>query len=199
MQTEPVDLFKAMSRGDHGAFERLFKTYYRELVRFAYDFVKDKDAAEDLVQEVFVKIWERKAQIQIQSSPRAYFYMAVKNHCLNKIKVEQRNAFLDDSYDNHIEVSHNHTEQLSDTIHLKQHINEALEKLPPRCGIIFKLSRFENKSYKEIAEVLDISVKTVENQIGKALHLMREQLHPYLNTWFVIIFLKNFFDGIGGG
>lgn len=190
MQATTTSVFDAVKMGDKKAFEQLFKTHYESLVRFAIEFVKDQDAAEDLVQEVFVKIWERKENISITTGIKPYLFMSVKNHCLNKLKAEQRNAFLHDDYaeDNRF-VTH-HTDQSTDTIDLAQHIKLALEKLPPRCALIFKLSRFEDKSYKEIAESLELSVKTVEAQMGKALSIMRSQLSPYLKVVLIIFLVK---------
>jgi RNA polymerase sigma-70 factor, ECF subfamily len=189
---ENSNIFEQIRQGDRKAYEQLFRQQYAALVRFARDIVKDTDTAEDLVQEVFVKIWERKAGIEIRTSLKAYLYMAVKNHCLNKLKTEQKHAFMEDSIADDIRFSHNNADAASDTIKLEQHINEALEKLPPRCALIFKLSRFEHKSYKEIAEILELSVKTVENQMGKALQLMRSNLSQYLTAIVLILGYKIF-------
>ncbi len=192
METITLDLFEEIRKGSRKAYEQLFKTHYAPLVRFAIEFLKDQDAAEDLVQEVFVKIWERRETIEITLAVKAYLYMAVKNHCLNKLKKEQRNAFLEDTHENTMDWSTNHTEQHADAIGLSQHIQQALEKLPPKCALIFKMSRFEDKTYKEIAESLELSVKTVEAQMGKALHLMRTHLAPYLTIFLLVLSIKFF-------
>ncbi|MES2690239.1 MAG: RNA polymerase sigma-70 factor [Bacteroidota bacterium] len=187
-----IDLFEQVRNGDRVAYEQLFKQHYTALVRFARDIVRDTDTAEDLVQEVFVKIWERKESIYITTSLKAYLYMAVKNHCLNKLRVEQKHAFMDESLADDLRFSSNSTDEESNTIKLEQHIKSALDKLPPRCALIFKLSRFEHKTYKEIAEVLELSVKTVENQMGKALQMMRTNLSHYLTLIAFIILSKLF-------
>ncbi len=191
MQATSPDIFELVKNGDRKAYEQLFKLYYAALVRFAREILKDTDAAEDLVQEVFVKMWERKQNIDIKTSIKAYLYMAVKNHCLNKLKAEQRNAFLEDGMADDVRIATNDTEEYSNTIELSKHINQALELLPPKCAIIFKMSRFEDKTYKEIAESLELSVKTVENQMGKALSILRNALSPYLSQsliWLVSLF-----------
>lgn len=177
--------FDAIRKGDYKAYEALFRTYYAPLVRFATDILKDQDAAEDRVQEVFVKIWERRSQIRIEQSLKAYLYMAVKNHCFNMLKTEQRQVFMEDGDVETLELEGLQTSDLLDTKLLSGHIHEAIEKLPPKCALIFKMSRYEDKTYKEIAETLSLSVKTVENQMGKALMLMRRYLAPYL--YLVII------------
>lgn len=193
MQVISPDIFELIKNSDRNAYEQLFKMYYTPLVSFARNIIRDTDAAEDLVQEVFVKIWERKHTIEIKTSVKAYLYMAVKNHCLNKLKTEQRNAFLNDEMADDVRVATNNTEEYSNTIELSKHIDNALNLLPPKCAVIFKMSRFEDKTYKEIAESLELSVKTVENQMGKALSIMRGALSPYLNQvylWLTIFFIK---------
>lgn len=193
MQETSIDLFEQVRNGDRVAYEQLFKQHYTPLVRFANDIVRDTDTAEDLVQEVFVKIWERKNTIHITTSIKAYLYMAVKNHCLTKLRAEQKHAFMEDTIANDLRFSSNSTDEASNTIRLSQHIKAALEQLPPRCAVIFKLSRFEHKTYKEIAEMLELSVKTVENQMGKALQIMRTNLSQYLMLIGFLILSKLFF------
>lgn len=191
-QQEALNIFDEIKKGNKQAYEGLFRQYYAPLVRFAFEIVKDKDSAEDLVQEVFVKIWEKRETTEISSAVKAYLYMAVKNHCLNKLKREQRNAFLDDAHENSTSYSSNNTDEQSNTLGLSQHIESALQKLPPKCALIFKMSRFEDKTYKEIAEALELSVKTVEAQMGKALMLMRTNLAPYLKL-IILLFYYNLF------
>ena len=169
-----------MSDGNKSALELLFKKYYAPLVRFAKEILKSKDQAEDMVQEVFVKLWDKRAQININSHVKAYLYVAVKNHCFNQLKVNERKYWMDETMEDDIRISTPDASAAIDAKQLDQKIKEAIEALPPRCGLIFKMSRFEEKSYKEIAEALELSVKTVENQMGKALSLMRVSLAGYL-------------------
>lgn len=174
--------------------ELLFKNYYKQLWRFAKEILKNTDAAEDAVQDVFIKFWEKRNQINITTSLKAYLFTAVRNTCFNQLKASERNVWLDDT-----SIQYDMKNSSPDAINniagkeLEQKIATAIDALPPRCGLVFKLSRFENKSYKEIAEIMDISVKTVDNQMGKALMLMRQQLAPYLN---MICFLITIFSKI---
>lgn len=177
--------FEPIRRGDRKAFEQVFRTHYEALVRFATDILKDQDAAEDRVQEVFVKMWERREKIEIQSSLKAYLYMAVKNHCLNKLKTEARNQWMDDEQESEMPSGLAATDAHVQTRLMAGHIDRAIDRLPPRCALIFKMSRYEEKSYKEIAETLELSVKTVEHQMGKALLLLRKYLSPYLQFWLI--------------
>jgi RNA polymerase sigma-70 factor (ECF subfamily) len=185
--------FDPIRKGDRKAFEQVFRAYYAALVRFALEILKDQDAAEDRVQEVFVKLWERREKIEIQTSLKAYLYMAVKNHCLNKLKTEARTQWMDDEQESEIHSGLAATDARVQTKLMASHIDQAIEMLPPRCALIFKMSRFEEKSYKEIAEALDLSVKTVEHQMGKALFLLRKYLAPYLQIWLTA-FLADFFS-----
>jgi RNA polymerase sigma-70 factor (ECF subfamily) len=171
--------------GNRKVFEELFRSLYPPLVRFACELLKDKDSSEDLVQEVFVKLWEKRERLQVHTSLKAYLYMAVKNHCLNLIKKEQRLEFLEEDEEVIEWKSTEQTDHRHQTRLLAQHIDQALERLPPRCALIFKMSRFEEKTYQEIADILELSIKTVENQMGKALSMMREYLSPYLNLFLM--------------
>lgn len=168
----------------------LFKTYYQPLCSYAHTFTQDKDEAEEVVQSTFLSFWEKRESLNIQTTVRPYLYAMVRNSCLNLIKhekIKQKHAgealaLADATY-----------ESVTHTVHgteLELQIHKALEKLPEQCRLVFKLSRFEELKYAEIAEQLDISIKTVENQMGKALRIMREQLKDYLPL--LILLMKGF-------
>lgn len=173
------------SNGDQKALELLFKKYYAQLVRFAKEILQNKDQAEDMVQEVFVKIWDKRERINIHTQIKSYLFVAVKNHCFNQLKVNERKYWMDETMEDDIRISTPDASAVIDAKQLDQKIKAAIEALPPKCGLIFKMSRFEEKSYKEIAEALELSVKTVENQMGKALSLLRSSLSDYLGKTFV--------------
>ena len=164
--------------GDLNAFEMVFRDYYKPLVRYGNTFLRDTDETEDVVQQVFVSLWEKRAQLDIHTSIRAVLYKAVQNACLNRIKhLKVRNAYAEDRKWT-LEY-----EETSDPLHvdeLNQRIRVAIENMPEQCGRIFKMSRFEQLRYQEIADQLGLSVKTVENQMGKALKIVREELKDYL-------------------
>jgi RNA polymerase sigma-70 factor (ECF subfamily) len=187
-------LLDRLKSGDEQSLEQLFKTYYNSLVRFAMGIIKDQSDAEDAVQQVFVKLWENREGLSIHTAIKAYLYMAVKNTCFNRLKQQEKKYWLEDGMDDDIQFSVDNTMQQIHTKSLEKQIQQSLEMLPPKCGLIFKLSRFEEKSYKEIAEILNISVKTVENQMGKALQLMRESLKEHLTS--IAIALSLFADKI---
>jgi RNA polymerase sigma-70 factor (family 1) len=174
------ELMFRINNDDEQALELLFKKYYASLVRFAKEIVKSKDQAEDMVQEVFVKIWDKRKSISINSQAKSYLFVAVKNHCFNQLKINERKYWMDEGMEDDIRISTTEGHSMIDAKQLEQQIRIAIDSLPPKCGLIFKMSRFEEKTYKEIAEILGLSIKTIENQMGKALMLMRGSLASYL-------------------
>jgi RNA polymerase sigma-70 factor (ECF subfamily) len=184
----PADqLMTTLQAGDITAFEMLFKTYYQPLCNYAYSFVQDRDEAEEIVQATFLSVWEKKDNLAIHTGVKPYLYAMVRNASLNVLKhekIKQQHAAVE------LAVAERSVESVSRTImasELETRIYKALDKLPEQCRLVFKLSRFEELKYAEIAEQLSISIKTVENQMGKALKIMREQLKDYLPLFIVLL------------
>lgn len=172
-------LLEGLRQGDETAFDALFKAYYPPLCRYACSLADgDMDEAEDIVQQVFVRLWEQRGTLDIAWSLRAYLYKTVHNRCLNRI----RDAKTREQYKIHNaqqmeqQEAHTHTPEPE----LVERLQRALASLPEQCRRIFELSRFEELKYREIADQLGISIKTVETQMGKALRLMRVQMADYL-------------------
>lgn len=166
--------------GDIKEFERLFTKYYEPLCRFANTFLKDMDTAKDIVQEFFYGFWKNRISFTLKLSLNSYLYQSIRNnalHYLQHIAVRQKYA----------EALKNETQDTffvsqPDEIgyrELNKVIDETLKQLPERCSRIFCLNRFEGKKYWEIAEILSISIKTVEADMGKALQLFRKALKDY--------------------
>lgn len=173
--------------GDITAFEMLFRTYYQPLCNYAYTFIQDRDEAEEIVQSTFLSVWEKRQTLEIRSAVKPYLYAMVRNACLNVIKHEK---IKQQHVAGELALAERSAESVSRTVmasELETRIYEAMEKLPEQCRLIFKLSRFEELKYTEIAEQLSLSVKTVENQMGKALKIMREQLKDYLPLLVVLM------------
>jgi RNA polymerase sigma-70 factor (family 1) len=166
-------------------FESLFQEHYSGLTRYAFTFLKNGDEAEDMVQQIFVNFWEKNQWQQAHTSVKSLLYTAVHNGCLNKIKQEQvrlryANAQLaKPDFNTHEEAWH--------LKEVEEEIKKGLETLPEQCKRIFELSRFQEMKYQEIADELNLSIKTVENQMGKALKLMRTHLKDYLPTLFLLL------------
>ncbi|MES2654383.1 MAG: RNA polymerase sigma-70 factor [Bacteroidota bacterium] len=184
-------ILQRLQQNDEQALELLFKTYYKPLLRFAKTIIKDASQAEDAVQDVFVKIWEKRNDLSITLSFKSYLYMAVRNHCFNTLKLNERKYWMDEGMENDEQLAVNNTEDNLIAKSLNHQIQQAIELLPDKCKLTFQLSRFENMSYKEIAETMNVSVKTVENQMGKALSVLRNQLSPYLQISIAIASLIN--------
>ncbi len=157
------------------AVERIFQKYYDFLVSIIFRYLHDGALSEDIAQEVFLELWRKHTSIIVQTSLKAYLKRAAVNKTLNFIR---DNKVTFDGEDELPALKGKMTaapEQL-EAEELKAFLNQLIDELPDRCRMIFLLSRFEDMSYKEIAQKLDISVKTVENQISKALKILREQL-----------------------
>lgn len=180
MQITDKEVFFQIQSGQIPAFEMLFRTHYPSLCRFAGTYLQDPDWAEEVVQAAFIGIWEKKTEIHIDTSIKAYLYRTVRNSCLNELKHERvkqayqaKQAALDEPFSSP-------ADHLTLEGELESKIHQAIAKLPEQCRLIFTMSRFEELKYQEIADQLGISVKTVENQMGKALKLMRGYLKEYL-------------------
>jgi RNA polymerase sigma-70 factor, ECF subfamily len=158
--------------------ESVFRQWYPSLCHSTYRIVKDKDKAEDIVQDVFVKMWENRKEIEINISVKSYLFRSCINTALNEI-ARQKNA-IHVSSENELIIDSQNTGDNIEQQDLQHRIDEGLNLLPPACKSVFILSRFEEMSYKEIAQTLDVSIKTVENQMGKALKILREHLKDYL-------------------
>jgi RNA polymerase sigma-70 factor, ECF subfamily len=164
------------------AFEQVFKTHFKNLHAYACTIVKDSPAAEGIVQNVFLKLWDRGENLNISSSVTAYLYRAVYNESCNHIKHQK----VKQSYSQHaarsMSTATNETASKKVLLaELEQKIKTALSELPEQCRTVFQMSRFEELKYQEIADKLGISIKTVEAHMGKALKLLRLKLVDYLH------------------
>jgi RNA polymerase sigma-70 factor (ECF subfamily) len=171
-------------------FERAFKEHFKALHAYAFTIIRDEENAEEIVQNVFFKLWEKKDQIDEITSLKAYLYRATYNDSLNFLKHNKVRA----AYETYAKATSSDRDDAVDTLSTKElhaKIDKALNELPEQCRTIFQMSRFEELKYREIAEQLNLSVKTVENQMGKALKVLREKLADCLPLLFIIIFLTD--------
>jgi len=171
----------------------LFNDHYSRLCAYAYNFLKEQEGSEEVVQEVFFKLWINRSDITIQTSMESYLYRSVRNASLNLIK----HINIREKYKEHNQHEIEYAEQLDkdplNASELELKIRASIDLLPEQRKKIFILSRYEELKYKEIAEQLGISVKTVENQMGKALKFLRKELADYLPLIF--LFFNQFFTG----
>jgi RNA polymerase sigma-70 factor (ECF subfamily) len=184
-----IDHINFIRSGNEAAFEKVFKMYFKNLHAFAYTFIKDDVIAEEIVQNVFFKIWEKKNQLQIDDSLKAYLYRSVHNESLNHIKHLKVKTSFQLHYSDQMESSNQDASNQMIASELEDDIQKAINELPQQCRTIFQMSRFEQLKYQQIADHLNISIKTVENQMGKALKVLRSKLVEYLPFWLFLLYL----------
>ena len=184
-----TDNWQLIREGNKAAFEKLFKDYYDALCDYAYTIVKDRDESDEVIQNVFYNIWNKRLTLNVNVPVKAYLYKAVYNESLNKLKHEKvKMAYVADYKHKFSTVKVSDSASHIDVKELEQTIQKVLDELPPQCNNVFKLSRFENLTYPEIAVKLGISVKTVESHMGKALKSMRTNLKEYLSLLICLLF-----------
>lgn len=184
-----IDQISFIKNGNEAAFEKVFKMYFRNLHAFAYTFMKDDIIAEEIVQNVFFKVWEKKDQLQIDDSLKAYLYRSVHNESLNHLKHLKIKSSFQLQYSGNMESSNQDASNQMMASELENDIQKAINELPQQCRTIFQMSRFEQLKYQQIADQLNISIKTVENQMGKALKVLRSKLVEYLPLLLHFLYL----------
>ena len=171
---------------DIGFLEEAFRDYYEGLHRYAYSLLLDNDTAKDIVQQVFIHLWEKKASLNITLSVKAYLYRAVYNRCINYRTREKRFEPAEEAISKELLIQ---PEFLSEVRELSSLIEQAIASLPTQCREVFRKSREEEKSYPVIAKEMGISVKTVEGQISKALKMLRSAVETYQILFYTILLI----------
>ncbi|HAQ19339.1 MAG TPA: RNA polymerase sigma-70 factor [Prolixibacteraceae bacterium] len=187
-QTDDKELYLKFKEGDEWAFQSLFRKYYSAMCHFARQFLNDSELAEETVQDMFVKIWEKRETLNIETSVKHYLFRSIRNKCLNqiqheKIKKQYAGMVLESSHQD-IDPEHYYIE-----VGLIQRIEQSIDALPPKRKEIFRLSREQGMKYKEIADTLNISIKTVEAQMGLALKHLRHELKDFSNYLTTLFFI----------
>lgn len=186
----------ALRGGDETALRSIFDRHYPLLLGDVYRIVPDEALCQDLAQEVFVELWRKRGELDIHTSLRAYLRRAAINKALNHIKANRRISFDEpDELRNTADTTERDIREQAVQESLEAALHRAIEALPEKCRLVFSLSRFENLSHREIAEKLDISVKTIENQITKAMKLLRQALLEYRDLSPVVIWLLKWWWG----
>ncbi|MCB9283123.1 MAG: RNA polymerase sigma-70 factor [Lewinellaceae bacterium] len=178
MVSNPADIQHRLRADDSSALQELFRVHYTAICRTLYRLVQDSHLAQDLAQNVFIRVWEKRMQLEVHTSWGAYLnQMAVREGLAHLRKVHRIDVReeIPDQADTHTAED--------DALHgdLHTHYHQALDSLPPQCRTVFQLSRQEGLTYPDIAKEMGISVKTVENQMGKALRILREQLKEFIS------------------
>jgi RNA polymerase sigma-70 factor, ECF subfamily len=183
---EDLKVVEALIAGDELMFEQLFRHYYNSLCNYANGILNNADEAEDIVQQVMITIWDKRNSLQITASLKSYIYRSVHNTALNRIRKQKMIAGYEAAKQYSVTAADIVTSNAVISNELNRLIGIAVNKLPEQCRMVFKLSRFESMKYAEIADHLGISVKTVENHMGKALRLLRIELKDFL-IWLILI------------
>jgi RNA polymerase sigma-70 factor, ECF subfamily len=176
---------KGLKEGDRIVFEQLFREFYPSLCNCARRYTGDKLMAEEVVQDFFCKLWDKHGEIQVNTAIFSYLRKSVINHCLNHTrKIELERKFV--NIDGEMEETQG-TSDFDSNDELSQYVTRALLELPEKRREIFELSRFEGLKYHEIAEKLNLSVKTVETQMARSLEFMRNYLKEFITVIALII------------
>jgi RNA polymerase sigma-70 factor (family 1) len=167
----PPELLQRVANGDETAFRGIYIHFFKRLFQFAFAIVKSREPAEDIIEDIFIRIWQHREDITAIRNLRVYLYTAVKNASLNYLSQKAHQSITEPFDHIHIDfkASTGTPEQILIGAEMHRRIASAVEALPPRCKMIFKLVREDGLKYKEIAEVLNISVNTVDVQMAIAI------------------------------
>lgn len=174
LHNDDIHLFKQINNGHAKALDRLFNKYYEPLCNFAFLFLKDTKLTEEIVDDVFINIWRKRKEITIHTNPKAYLYRSTRNMVISHLR---KNAPYFDSIEALESEKVANTPATPESLMIRKEIagkvTFLLEKLPVQAGLVFRMHKMDGLKYKEIAEVLNLSIKTVENHMGRALKIFR--------------------------
>ncbi len=179
-------LLARLKEGCHQSYSILFSTYYKNLVLFAGTIIQDKNICEDIVQNIFLKLWNDRSELVIETSLKSYLLRSVRNSCLDHL----RHKKIVNDYATKLFSTFDDFDSAEDYVFysdLHQHLDEAISKLPEKQREAFVMSRFKEMKYKEIAEKLNISERAVEDRISKALAQLRINLKDFLILFFLLL------------
>lgn len=171
-------------------FEKLFKEHFTGLCYFAQKYLGDLDSSKEVVHNVFIKIWENRAEFDFEKPAKSYLFTSVYNRSLNVLRDNKKFINPDEGEAHEAALETGEFTDTMEVAELEGRIKMAIQKLPEKCREVFELNRFEGKKYAEIAEHLNISIKTVESQMSKALKVLKTELKDYIYL-FLLLLLKN--------
>ncbi len=188
--TEQIQL-DAFMKGDKQAFDSLFRKYYEVLCRFALTITHSETDAEECVQDVFVRLWENRKQLKKVDNFKSYLFKSTYNQCLWLLKKRKTQALCENKYALNRPTNLS-AEEDKNWEAFRPFIQAAVNNLPDKCRQIFLLRRYEGLSNSEIAEYLNISTKTVENQLSIAITKLRTELKPHIKHLIILFFIETF-------
>ena len=190
-EADDIELVRSIKQGDPRSFELLFRRLYPRLCAYAQKFIHDENDSREIVQELFYTIWKNRDRLDEKQSIQAYLFTSTKNKCLNLLELKKNRSkqaemlwflYVNQSTEN------NNSHHVLLAKELERDFNSALENLPKECRKIFELNRIEGLQYQEIASRLEISIKTVETQMSRALSKLRLQLREHMMVLILISF-----------
>lgn len=190
--SDELFIFERMADGDQRALRFFFDKYYDNLCNYVNLYIHDSSVSEDIVQDIFIYFWEKRGSIRMDTSVKSYLFRSSRNKYLNYIRNEKCHQSIKKDVKSYTETSVNQDELLIDSLQLEGIINSSIDNLPPRCREVYLLRKNDDLSYKEIASRMEISEKTVENQMTIALKKLKEQLAPYYDQIFAILLIGLF-------
>lgn len=167
-------------------FEKLFREHYEPLANYAYSILKNKEDAEDIVQDVFVKVWQNTAQVIETPQVKFYLLTAIRNNAISLLRKQAGKRHVE-PLEEHLPADNGMPAHEPEQ-DIASMVEKALALLPPQCAVIFKMSRFGKMTYQQIADELGLSIKTVENQVGKALRIMRDYALQHNISFLMMLF-----------
>jgi len=185
---EEESWLKMLAADDQRGMELIFNRYYKYLVVTAYNYLKDDGRAKDLVQDVFFKFWEKRSTLSIDTSLKAFLRRSVVNRSIDELR-KKRIKWEEEVSDVNAPIATGNIDRKLETSELEAVIHRAIDTLPEKCKLVFSLSRFEDMSHAEISEALGISKKTIENQITKALKVLRSAVDQYKGVLAMLMLL----------
>ncbi len=187
-----INLFARIERDDKKAFDELFFSFYQDLCRFALIFLGDKDNSEEVVQRVFVRIWEQRKRLAQPENTKSYLFRSVYNECLKSLRSQSAQKRCYENYYIHF-LKDSSDAPTTDSEAIIPYLNAAIAALPERCRQIFILNKIEGMKQRDIAELLNISTKTVENQVAIAVSKLRAELQPVIHLLPASLIFLRFF------
>lgn len=173
-------VIRRIKNGDEQAFEWLFREYYEKLCQWAYHYLRDLDSSEEIVQDLYYNLWRNRSSLEFHVSVKSYLYKAISNNCKMLIRNKGRHSAIEADLAAQNKGSVTEPEELMEVKEIREVVNRTLNELPDKPAQIFRMSRYEGLKYREIAERLSISIKTVEANMGKALKIFRKNLQEYI-------------------
>lgn len=180
--TDNIDylLWSISNKDDQTAYRSLFEQYYVALCQFARRYIDDQETREDIVQDVFFTIWEKRKTISPTISARNYLVTCVRNLCLNYLRDQGYKQDYETNIQKRIPAYVENQDDIYTLQELRELLNKTLAKLPPEYRLAFEMNRFENKSIEEIAEIMGVSDRTVKRYKSRAIEILKEELKDYL-------------------